>query len=70
MSCFAQGQIAANWKGWGVSHSVLLRTRGAAQDWGRGLPQASLLPVAPPAVTFGSEGGRDPDVAQGFRGSR
>ena len=64
VSCFVQGQIAANRKG-RVSHTGYCSGLG-----GKGLPQASLLPVAPPAVTLGSEGGRDPDVAQGLGGSR
>lgn len=54
VSCFAQAQIAANRNG-GVCHTVHCSGLG-----GRGLPQASLPPVAPLAVTLGSEGGGGP----------
>ena len=63
VSCFAQAQTAANRNG-GVCHTVYCLGLG-----GGGLPQASLPPVAPPAVTLGSEGGRGPDAAQGLGGS-
>ena len=63
VSCFAQAQTAANRNG-GVCHTVYRSGLGAG-----GLPQASLPPAAPPAVTLGSERGRGPDAAQGLGGS-